>query len=154
MKRLFMFVLAALSAGTAIQAFGQSAVTEIRPGDVKWAQNPALQPGGQWAVLVGAPAEAGMYLLRVKFPADFKVMPHSHPENRVYTVVNGTWLIGLGEQFDAAKLKAFPTGSVYVLPAGVTHFHWAREGESIVQVTGQGPTATNYVNPADDPRRK
>ena len=34
--------------------------------------------------------------------ADYKVMPHSHPEERIYTVLSGTWYIGLGDnhQFD------------------------------------------------------
>lgn len=124
------------------------------PDDVKWADSPMLPPGGKIAVLSGKPFEAGLYAFRLKFPADFKVMPHSHPEERVYTVIAGTWYIGLGDKFDPAKLKAFPAGSLYVVPGGVAHFHWAKSGESIVQINAVGPTATNYVNQADDPRNK
>lgn len=127
---------------------------EVLPGDIKWADNPALQSGGKIAVLAGKPAESGLYAFRLKFPADFKVMPHSHPEQRIYTVIAGTWHIGLGDKFEPAKLKAFPVGSLYVVPAGVSHFHWAKSGESIVQINGIGPTATDYVNSADDPRNK
>lgn len=124
------------------------------PADIKWVDNPALPPGGQMAVLVGKPVEANRYAFRIKFPPDLKVMPHSHPEERIYTVISGTWYIGLGDRFDPAQLKAFPAGSLYVVPAGVSHFHWAKSGESIVQVNGTGPTATDYADPADDPRRK
>ena len=124
------------------------------PTGIKWVDNPALPRGGQMAVLVGNPSAAGRYAFRIKFPADFKVMPHTHPEERIYTVISGTWHVGSGERFDPARLKAFPAGSLYVVPAGVSHFHWAKSGESIVQVNGAGPTAARYVNPADDPRRK
>jgi len=33
-----------------------------------------------------------------------KLMPHRHPEDRVYTVMSGVFYIGLGDQFDADKL--------------------------------------------------
>ncbi len=127
---------------------------QFLPDDIKWTDNPALPPGGQIAVLVGKPAQAGLYAFRLKFPANFKVMPHSHPEERIYTVIAGTWYIGLGDKFEPAKLKAFPAGSLYVVPANVSHFHWAKSGESIVQVNAVGPTATNYVDSVDDPRKK
>ena len=113
-----------------------------------------VRPGGQIAVLVGKPAQAGPYAFRLKFPADYKVMPHSHPDERIYTVLSGTWYIGLGDKFDPVKLKAFPAGSIYVVPAKIHHFHWAKSGESIVQVNAVGPTATDYVDPANDPRKK
>ena len=122
MKCLFAFVVVSLAIFFAVRSDGQTTTVEIRPGEEQWAQNPALLAGAQWAVLVGAPGEAGLYAFRIKFPPDFKVMPHSHPENRIYTVINGMWSIGLGDQFDPTKLKAFPPGSVYMLPAGVNHF--------------------------------
>jgi hypothetical protein len=60
--------------------------------------------------------------------------------------------IGLGEEFDEAKLQAFPPGADVVLPSGTAHFHWARSGEYITQVTALGPISLDYVNPQDDPR--
>ncbi len=36
-------------------------------------------------------------------------------------------------------------------PAGTKHFAWA-EGETILQLHGQGPWTITYVNAADDPR--
>jgi quercetin dioxygenase-like cupin family protein len=127
---------------------------QFLPGDITWTDSPVLPPGGKIAVLAGKPAQAGLYAFRLKFPADFKVMPHSHPEERIYTVIEGTWYIGLGDKFDPGKLKAFPAGSVYVVPANVSHFHWAKSGGSVVQVNGVGPTATNYVDSVNDPRKK
>ncbi|MGA3093670.1 MAG: hypothetical protein ABSD75_34235 [Terriglobales bacterium] len=42
-------------------------------------------------------------------------MPQRHPEDRVYTVISGVFHIGLGDQFNAEKLEAYPPGSVIVL---------------------------------------
>jgi quercetin dioxygenase-like cupin family protein len=159
MNNLFEMLIMgmAYSAVICCTVWAQDDVTkpiQFVPGDIKWTDNPALQQGGQIAVLVGKPAQAGLYTFRLKFPADFKVMPHSHPEERIYTVITGTFYIGLGDKFEPAKLKAFPAGSLYVVPANVSHFHWAKSGESVVQVSAVGPTATNYVDHKDDPRKK
>jgi hypothetical protein len=37
-------------------------------------------------------------------------MPHKHPEDRVYTVISGVFSVGLGDEFDAGKLEAYPPG--------------------------------------------
>lgn len=58
----------------------------------------------------------------------------------------------MGEEFDEARLQAFPPGAVVVLPGGTAHFHWARSGEYITQVQAIGPINLDYVQPEDDPR--
>jgi hypothetical protein len=40
-----------------------------------------------------------------------------------------------------------------IMQPNVHHFLWTKE-EAITQVHGVGPWAINYVNPADDPRKK
>ena len=104
------------------------------------------------AVLVGDPAQPGLYVIRVKMPAGATLMPHRHPEDRIYTVMSGTFYIGRGERFDAAALEAFPPGSVVVLPGDTPHFHWAKTGEYVTQVTAIGPLGLDYLDAADDPR--
>jgi hypothetical protein len=59
-----------------------------------------------------------------------------------------------GEQFDAGTLRAYPPGAVIVLPGGTAHFHWARSGEYVTQVTAFGPISLEYLDPEDDPRNK
>lgn len=76
----------------------------------------------------------------------------AHPEDRVYTVVSGVFYIGLGKQFDSEKLEAYPPGADIVLPGGTPHFHWAKSGEYITQVTAIGPLGLEYLDPKDDPR--
>ena len=41
-----------------------------------------------------------------------------------------------------------------VLPGGTPHFHWAKSGEYVTQVTATGPITLDYVDPEDDPRNK
>lgn len=127
---------------------------EVLPDSIRWTANAATPPGAEVAVLVGQPRSPGLYAFRLRFPSDYKVMPHTHPEDRIYTVLAGTWYIGLGSVFDSTKVRGFGPGEMYRVPAGTAHFHWAKSGESIVQVNGVGPTATDYLIPADDPRRK
>ena len=79
-------------------------------------------------------------------------MPHRHPEDRVYTVISGVFHIGLGDEFDADKLEAYPPVAVIVLPGRTSHFHWAKTGEYVSQVTAIGPLGLEYVNAKDDPR--
>lgn len=126
----------------------------IYPTDVKWMPFAAFPPGAELAVLVGDPTKPGPYVTRVKVPAGVKLMPHTHPEDRIYTVISGVFYIGLGKKFDASKLKAYPPGSVIVLPGNTPHFHWAKSGEYVTQITAYGPLGMKYINPADDPRGK
>jgi quercetin dioxygenase-like cupin family protein len=102
--------------------------------------------------VVGQPAEPGPYVIRVKVPSGVKLMPHRHPVDRVYTVISGVFYIGRGEQFADEKLEAYPPGAVVVLPGGTAHFHWAKSGEYVTQVTGIGPLGLEYVDSQDDPR--
>lgn len=125
----------------------------ILPEDIAWRPFPAFPPTVRLAVLIGDPNQAGPYVIRVKVPSGVKLMPHKHPEDRVYTVMSGVFYIGRGEQFDGEKVTAFPPGSVIVLPGDTAHFHWAKSGEYVTQVTAIGPLGLEYVEPTDDPRQ-
>jgi hypothetical protein len=127
--------------------------SEVRTADLKWLPNPAV-PGGPMAIVFGDPARAAPYAIRVRFPAGTRVMPHTHPEARTYTVLSGEWKLGFGRAFESTALRAYPAGSVYRLPPGVPHFQATDTGETVVQIEGVGPSATDYLDPKDDPRKK
>lgn len=133
---------------------GQSMFKSILPEDMNWQPFPAFPSEVRLVVLIGNPAEAAPYVIRVKVPHDIKLMPHKHPEDRVYTVMSGIFFIGIGEVFDSDKLEAYPPGTVIVLPGDTSHFHWAKSGEYITQVTAIGPLGLEYINPKGDPRKK
>jgi quercetin dioxygenase-like cupin family protein len=90
----------------------------------------------------------------VKLPTDAKLMPHKHPEDRTYTVMSGVFYIGLGAIFDAENVQAYQPGSVVVLPGETWHFHWAKSGEYVTQVTAIGPLGLEYHDLRDDPRHR
>jgi quercetin dioxygenase-like cupin family protein len=131
---------------------GQAAFRAIMSEDIEWKSFPAFPPTVRLAVVVGEPSDEGPYVIRVKVPRDVKLMPHTHPEDRVYTVISGIFYIGLGNRFDAEKLQAYPPGTVIILPGNTPHFHWSRSGEYVTQVSALGPLGLDYVNPKDDPR--
>jgi quercetin dioxygenase-like cupin family protein len=131
---------------------GEAVFRSVLPEDIDWKPFPAFPPSVRLASVVGEPSEPAPYLIRVKVPSDVKLMPHRHPEDRIYTVISGVFYIGLGDQFDGDKLKAYPPGTVIVLPGNTSHFHWAKSGEYVAQVTAIGPLGIEYVNPRDDPR--
>jgi hypothetical protein len=45
-------------------------------------------------------------------------------------------------------------GSLWVYPAKHPHYAWTGNEEGILQVQFVGPGGIDYVNPADDPRKK
>ena len=126
----------------------------ILPEDIDWKPFPAFPAGARLAVMVGHPAEPGPYVVRVKVPGGTRLMPHKHPEDRIYTVLSGVFFIGLGEQFDESRLTAYGVGTVVVLPGGQSHFHWAKSGEYVTQVSAIGPLGLEYHDLHDDPRHQ
>jgi quercetin dioxygenase-like cupin family protein len=133
---------------------GQGIFKSILPEDIEWKSFPTFPPSARLDVLVGDPSQPAPYVIRVKVPAGVKLMPHKHPEDRIYTVMSGVFYIGLGEQFDASKAEAYPPGTVLVLPGDTWHFHWAKSGEYATQVTAIGPLGLEYLDPHDDPREQ
>ena len=130
---------------------GASARTEplasarLVPDGFKWDRTPS---GAQRANLVGDEQKPGMYMYRVRFPANFKVQPHFHPDERLVTVMSGTLYMGYGEQFDESAMKALPAGSIWTEPAKQPHFVWAKDGEVVIQVVGSnGPSGVTRIEP-------
>src|SRR5437899_3310395 len=139
-----------------------SALDEKRltPAEYQFPQqgNPGTGSSGvggiQTVVLKGDPNKPGVYPIMLRVPAHTKIAAPSHRDDRVATVISGTWHIGYGEKFDEAKLKALPPGSFYTEPPSETHFAETGDEEVVVQITGLGPSSTDYVYATQDPRRR
>jgi quercetin dioxygenase-like cupin family protein len=126
----------------------------VAADEVKWrAGPPSLPNGAQAAVLLGSPAEAGPFVIRLKFPDGFVVPPHRHSKDEFLTVISGRFAVSAGEKLDKDSAKALPAASFFHLPAGMAHFALA-DGETVVQINGFGPFDVTYVDPKDDPRRQ
>jgi len=108
----------------------------------------ALAASGASARMVtvaGDPTKPGLYSVRVSIPAHTRVPPHTHRDNRVVTVLSGTWHVGYGVTFDPKALKDLPPGSFYTEPAGQPHFTESQEEPVVILVTGLGPSDTKLV---------
>jgi uncharacterized RmlC-like cupin family protein len=132
----------------------------VTPSEIKWPAGPTLNTGTsyvagiQTVVLSGDPTKPGLYTILVRLPGNTKIQAHSHPDDRVATVISGTWYFGYGDKFDETKLKALPAGSFYTEPPNGNHFAMTKDEGVVIQLSGVGPTGTKYVNPADDPSKR
>ena len=105
------FAVAALAQGTAPVA--------LTADKMKWSSQGGLAlPGLEQVSLVGDPSKPGPYTIRLKFPAGYKLAPHTHPDPREVTILSGTWYTGYGEQ---AESRLAPS------PAGRKLLHGARQ---------------------------
>jgi quercetin dioxygenase-like cupin family protein len=125
----------------------------VVPADLKWDDAKAIPPGAKVAVIEGPLNEAVPFTFRVKFPANYKLPAHWHPNIEHVTVLSGTLNMGTGDKLDTEKTKALPPGSTAIMQPKTNHFAWTSE-ETVVQVHGVGPQDIIYVNPEDDPRKK
>jgi quercetin dioxygenase-like cupin family protein len=147
-------LVAAVALGfAAFVTHAQDSGRTVTPADLQWKPSPRVK-GLEIADIIGDASKPGPYVQRVKFPPNFTVQAHTHPEDRQYTIISGTWYIGWGSKFEESKLKALPAGSFYTEPANVPHFVTTK-GESVtVQITGTGPTAVKYSDPAHAPKKQ
>jgi quercetin dioxygenase-like cupin family protein len=121
--------------------------------DIQWAPNKSVPAGMMTLMLYGDPRQPGPYIFRARMPAGYKLPPHRHPDERVVTVLEGTYWSGVGARFDPTTMNEFRPGAFYITRAGVPHYAWART-EVIIQEQGMGPVGNpiEYIDPADDPR--
>jgi hypothetical protein len=140
--------------GIAIGQDGKSAHVMVKPVDLKWgAPPPVFEQNAKFTVVSGDPGKAGIYTVRLRMPAGYKIAPHWHPTDEHVTVLQGTFALGMGEKFDAASMTELPAGGYALLPTEMRHYAMAKT-DAVVQVHGMGPFALTYVNPADDPSKR
>ena len=125
----------------------------VQASEMKWTDSPALPKGVQVCILYGDLKKAEPVGFRMKMPAGSMLAPHTHPVIERVTVISGTFAMGHGEKFDKAALKQLPVGSISIFPTGCPMFGFAKE-ETVIQVNAEGPWGINYIDPADDPRKK
>lgn len=157
----YAFVVAALAIVAVTPSGAQGRLNgpmSIKLDEIPW---PSAVAGGtgtsgvtgiETVVLKGDPTKPGLYVLALRAGPNMTIQAHSHKDDRVATVLKGTWYFGYGRKFDEKALKELPTGSMYTEPSNTPHFARTRE-QVVIQIVGYGPSSTNYVNPADDPSK-
>ena len=132
-------------------ALSTAAQAQVNPADLKWGPAPAVFPkGAEMAVLSGDPAKGGVFVIRLKTPAGYRIPAHHHPTDEYVTIVSGDFHLGMGDKLDEAKSASLAAGGFAIAPQNMNHFAWSKTGAG-VQVSGGGPFAMTYVKPAHDP---
>jgi quercetin dioxygenase-like cupin family protein len=128
-------------------------MTVATPDAIKWGPAPPVfAKGMQFAVISGDPNASGPYVVREKMPAGYAFPAHNHPETENFTVISGTFNIGMGDKLDKKHAQTLKAGAFLSMPAKMNHYAWATSA-TVIQLHGQGPLAITYVNPADDPSK-
>jgi uncharacterized RmlC-like cupin family protein len=152
MRTLLTILIALLISVTSAPAQqGQHLI--VTPDTLKWVDPPTF-PGAKLAIVQGDPSKDGLFVYRVKLPANYKIAPHFHKASENVTVLSGVFFIGMGEKLDQGSGTELPVGGFVAIPPMHRHFAWAGGQETLIQVHGVGPTDITFVNPADDPRKK
>lgn len=158
---IFLFVAALAVAATAQTAQKETPAAKapakhapVTSGDLKWGPAPpSLPAGAEAAVVDGDPTKPGPYVMRVKFPAGYRVAPHWHPADENLTILSGSFAVGTGDKADEASMSTLGPGDFVRMPKQMHHYAMAKEATTI-QIHGMGPFKVTYVNPSDDPRKK
>ena|SRR5687767_2780156 len=148
------YLLVATLIMLSIPAMAQTQMTRVMSDALEWKDNPAFPKGVKVATLVGDPTKTGgVVVLRIKFPPNFQMPPHTHPYSEVVTIISGSVGSSHGEKFEK-KGGLMNPGALWVYPAKHPHYAWTEKKGAILQVQFTGPGGIDYINPADDPRKK
>jgi quercetin dioxygenase-like cupin family protein len=118
----------------------------VRSADLKWTP---IMKGCEMAALAGDPSADGTpFTMRLRCAAGTIIPAHWHPTDENVTVLEGTFQVGMGEKYDAAKLETMQPGNFVSVPKEMRHYALSKTA-TIVQVHATGPFKVNWVNPAD-----
>ena len=148
--KTILFAVATIVLGAATLAMtwaaqGHKEIVGITAEQVRWTTPAYYKDGRQRAQLFGDSSQGGVWIDRVRIAAAMRVLAHTHPQDELVTVIEGTWYLGEGERFDSAKLKAYAAGSFIVIPAGTPHFVATKDSAVVVQLSGTEKFRTDYV---------
>ena len=147
-SRILPLVAAVALALTATPSHAQKAAK------LTWGPAPPFLPAGaKFALVSGDPGKAGHFEIQLSMPSGYTIPPHWHPTDETVSVKSGHFKYGMGDKIDRKSMKTMNPGQTGTLPANQRHYARA-QGHTVVAVSGNGPFAITYVNPADDPRSK
>jgi hypothetical protein len=119
------------------------------PEQIPWKRNAAGT--AENAVLYGDPEKPGLYVVLNKWLPGNMSRPHWHPNDRVITVIKGTWWVGTGDKFDPDSTVAMPAGTVVTHYGNEVHYDGAKDGEAWLVIVGEGPATGTPVTKAPPP---
>jgi mannose-6-phosphate isomerase-like protein (cupin superfamily) len=150
----FTFAVLALTNTANAQQKKGAGEAPKKASSLTWGAAPdAFPAGAKMAVEKGDPTKSGEFIVRLSFPAGYKLPPHWHPTNEHVRIYSGEFLVGMGDALDATKTKKLSPGDTGTVPAKAHHYAIAPVATEL-SVRAIGPFAMTYVHPKDDPRKK
>jgi quercetin dioxygenase-like cupin family protein len=133
---------------TALAAFATGCTSAPAVHD-HWLEGVTYAPianasGMDAAFIIGAPSQPGLYTIRVHITDGGLMPPHSHPDDRMITVLSGVLHYGFGATADPNATKAYPAGSTFMAKANAPHYAIGK-GDAVYQESGMAPTGTKWV---------
>ena len=142
MKRIALLLITACLTFSATSAEDENGFVILQLKDLSWDES---SDRVQTKMLYGDPSKEGLYIMRIRFPANRGSSPHYHTQDRFITVIEGTWYAGTDASHDMNKTTAIPAGGFMIHPAGAVHYDGAKDEPVVVEIRGMGPVATKQV---------
>lgn len=146
MKKGFLFLFLLGGVGFLFLQSNEVKPKIVFPDEMKWIESPDPNYKISTSLLSGDPKLEGLYATQVKINQGVKLLPHTHPDNRMVVVLSGKFLYAYGDKFDEAEMKEITPGTFFTEPANQPHFAWTKNSDVLLQVNGYGPGGTNYLN--------
>ena len=86
-------IVAAVTWGTSLAERSRKEIVGLTANEVRWFTPPYYNDGRQRAQLVGDSSKGGTWIDRVKIPGGGRVLAHTHPQEELVTVIEGTWYL-------------------------------------------------------------
>lgn len=127
--------LCALTAAPAARAeVDPKSILLTLPDHIQWKGDKVKQ-----AVLYGDPKKEGsLYVMLLRWPANFNTRPHSHPHDRMITVLEGTLWVGTGTKYRPESNTPVTKGGFVVDKADEPHYEITKDDGALIEIVGIG----------------
>ena len=86
-----VIIVAAVACATSLAERNKKEIVGFTADQVRWFTPPYYNDGRQRAHLFGDSTQGGTWIDRVKIPGGARVLAHTHPQDELVTVIEGTW---------------------------------------------------------------
>ena|ERR1700733_1088143 len=122
------------------QQLNPKAISIKLPDQIPWKRN--AEGTFETAVVYGDPDKTGQYAIMYKWLPGNMSRPHWHANDRLVTVLKGTWWVGTGEKFDPESTVPIPAGSYVTHFGKEIHYDGAKDAEAWLMIVGEGPATS------------
>jgi hypothetical protein len=118
------------------------AAAYINIKDVKW--NESKNGASASYLISGDPNKEGsLYVELMRWHAGHNSRPHKHPHDRFITVLEGTWWVGTGTNYDNMNgTTPMGPGTVVTHYGNEYHYDGAKDGDCTLVIVGIGPAGS------------